>query len=90
MKQVLRLTANCNGTPISPACSCRRPAQLYALALPPESGETFWVDLRAAYAGLPRQLRARIAGKRAIFDSARQLEGYGRDTDKQVSEEMCA
>jgi hypothetical protein len=48
------------------------------------------VDLRAAYAGLPRQLRARIAGKRAIFDSARQLEGYGRDTDKQVSEEMCA
>jgi len=63
-------------------------AALYALELPPEGGETFWVDLRAAYAALPRKLRARIAGKRAIFDYARRLEGYGRDTDKHVSEEV--
>jgi alpha-ketoglutarate-dependent taurine dioxygenase len=63
-------------------------AALYALELPPEGGETFWVDLRAAYAGLPRQLRARIAGKRAIFDYARRLKGYGRDMDKHVSEEV--
>jgi taurine dioxygenase len=63
-------------------------AALYALELPPEGGATFWVDLRAAYAGLPRQLRARIAGKRAIFDYARRLEGYGRHSDKHVSEEV--
>src|ERR1700721_2542629 len=31
-------------------------AALYALELPPEGGETFWVDLRAAYAALPRKL----------------------------------
>jgi taurine dioxygenase len=62
-------------------------AALHALELPPEGGETFWVDLRAAYAGLPRQLRAKIAGKRGIFDYAKRLAGYGRDTDQQISEE---
>ena len=40
-------------------------AALYALELPPEGGETFWVDLRAAYAGLPRRLRPRSAGNAA-------------------------
>ena len=62
-------------------------AALYALELPPEGGETFWVDLRAAYAGLPRQLRAKIAGKRGIFDYTKRLAGYGRETDRQISEE---
>ena len=62
-------------------------AALYALELPPTGGETFWVDLRAAYAGLPRQLRARLSGKRAIFDYTKRLAGYGRDTDKHISEE---
>jgi taurine dioxygenase len=63
-------------------------AALYALELPPEGGETFWVDLRAAFRDLPRQLRATITGKRAIFDYARRLEGYGRDTDKHISAEV--
>jgi taurine dioxygenase len=62
-------------------------AALYALELPPDGGETFWVDLRAAYAGSPRQLRARIAGKRGIFDYAKRLAGYGRDADRQISTE---
>ena len=62
-------------------------AALYALELPPEGGETFWVDLRAGYAGLPRQLRARIAGKRGIFDYTKRLAGYGREADRQISEE---
>lgn len=62
-------------------------AALYALELPPEGGETFWADLRAAYAGLPRDLRAKITGKRGVFDYAKRLAGYGRDTDKQISEE---
>ncbi len=62
-------------------------AALYALELPPEGGETFWVDLRAAYAKLPRQLRAQISGKRGIFDYAKRLAGYGRDSDQQISDE---
>ena len=62
-------------------------AALYALELPPQGGETFWVDLRAAYAGLPRQLRATVTGKRAVFDYAKRLAGYGRDSDQQISEE---
>jgi taurine dioxygenase len=62
-------------------------AALYALELPPAGGETFWVDLRTAYAGLSRQLRARISGKRGIFDYAKRLAGYGRDADRQISEE---
>ena len=62
-------------------------AALYALELPPEGGETFWVDLRAAYAGLPRQLRTTITGKRGIFDYTKRLAGYGRDSDQQISEE---
>jgi taurine dioxygenase len=62
-------------------------AALYALELPSEGGETFWVDLRAAYAGLPRTLRGRIAGKRGIFDYTKRLAGYGRDSDRQLSDE---
>jgi taurine dioxygenase len=62
-------------------------AALYAIELPTEGGETSWVDLRAAYAGLPRQLRATIAGKRGIFDYTKRLAGYGREADQQISEE---
>jgi taurine dioxygenase len=64
-------------------------AALYALELPPEGegGETFWVDLRAAYAGLPRPLRTKLAGKRGVFDYTKRLAGYGRETDQQISEE---
>ena len=62
-------------------------AALHAIELPPAGGETFWVDLRAAYAGLPRPLRARISGKRGIFDYTKRLAGYGRAADQQISEE---
>src|ERR1051325_3606739 len=65
-------------------------AALYALELPPAGGETFWVDLRAAYAGLPPQLRRRVTGQRGIFDYAKRLAGYGRDTDQNISEEARA
>jgi alpha-ketoglutarate-dependent taurine dioxygenase len=63
-------------------------AALYALELPPEGGETFWVDLRAAYAKLPRRLRAQVTGKRGIFDYAKRLAGYGRQSDQKISEEQ--
>jgi taurine dioxygenase len=62
-------------------------AALYALELPPEGGETFWVDLRAAYAELPRPLRAQISGKRGVFDYAKRLAGYGRESDAKISDE---
>ncbi|HWB50675.1 MAG TPA: TauD/TfdA family dioxygenase [Stellaceae bacterium] len=62
-------------------------AALYALELPPEGGETFWVDLRAAYAALPRALRGKISGKRGVFDYAKRLAGYGRESDSTISEE---
>ena len=62
-------------------------AALYALELPPAGGETFWVDLRAAYAGLPRALRSQVTGKRGVFDYAKRLAGYGRDSDQNISEE---
>lgn len=62
-------------------------AALYALELPSEGGETFWVDLRAAYAGLPRRLRGMIVAKRGIFDYTKRLAGYGREADQQISED---
>ncbi len=43
--------------------------------------------MRAAYAALPRPLRARLSGKRGIFDYAKRLAGYGRESDRQISEE---
>src|SRR5205823_6894847 len=52
-------------------------AALYALELPPEGGETFWVDLRAAYGTMPRRLRARVSGQRGIFDYQNRLPGMG-------------
>lgn len=62
-------------------------AALHAIELPPAGGETFWVDLRAAYTKLPRDLRAQITGKRGVFDYEKRLAGYGRDSDQKISDE---
>jgi alpha-ketoglutarate-dependent taurine dioxygenase len=62
-------------------------AALHAIELPPAGGETFWVDLRAGYAALPRALRAKVTGKRGVFDYAKRLAGYGRDSDSKISDE---
>jgi taurine dioxygenase len=51
-------------------------AMLYALELPPEGGVTSWVDLCAAYAGLPDRLKRAVEGRRAIFSYAKRLAGY--------------
>jgi taurine dioxygenase len=63
-------------------------AALYAVELPPAGGETFWVDLRAACAGLPPRLRAAIDGWHGIFDYAKRLAGYGREADREISQEQ--
>src|SRR5215831_15150982 len=80
--------ANCNGTPINPTCLGRRQVgrstrwNCRPRAERP-SGSICGPPMRPC-----RGSFARIAGKRAIFDYARRLEGYGRDTDKHVSEEV--
>ena len=61
-------------------------AMLYALELPPEGGTTSWVDLCAAYAGLPAGLKRAIDGKRAVFSYAKRLAGY-QGVDQVISEE---
>ena len=61
-------------------------AMLYALELPPEGGMTSWVDLCAAYAGLPDRLKRAVEGRRAIFDHTKRLAGY-QGVDRVISEE---
>ena len=61
-------------------------AMLYALELPPEGGTTSWVDLCAAYAGLPAGLKRAVDGRRAIFSYAKRLAGY-QGVDREISEE---
>ena len=61
-------------------------AMLYALELPPEGGATSWVDLSAAYAGLPGRLKDAVAGKRGIFSYVKRLAGY-QGVDRAISEE---
>src|SRR6202047_3016417 len=61
-------------------------AMLYALELPPEGGATSWVDLCAAYAGLPDRLKRAIEGRRAIFSYVKRLAGY-QGVDRVISED---
>jgi taurine dioxygenase len=61
-------------------------AMLYALELPPEGGTTSWVNLSAAYAGLPERLKRAVEGKRAIFSYIKRLAGY-QGADRVISEE---
>ena len=61
-------------------------AMLYALELPPEGGTTSWVDLAAAYAGLPQHLKRAIEGRRGVFDYTKRLGGY-QGVDRVISDE---
>jgi len=61
-------------------------AILYALELPPEGGTTSWVNLSAAYAGLPERLKRAVEGRRAIFSYVKRLAGY-QGADRVISEE---
>jgi hypothetical protein len=68
--------------PLNPATG----AMLYALELPPEGGMTSWVDLCAAYAGLPDRLKRAVEGRCAVFDYVKRLAGY-HGVDRVISEE---
>jgi taurine dioxygenase len=61
-------------------------AMLYALELPPEGGSTSWVDLCAAYAGLPDRLKRAVEGRCGIFSYVKRLAGY-QGVDRLISEE---
>src|SRR5215468_165863 len=61
-------------------------AMLYALELPPEGGATSWVDLSAAFAGLPDRLKHAVEGKHGIFSYIKRLAGY-QGVDRVISEE---
>jgi taurine dioxygenase len=61
-------------------------AMLYAVELPSDGGRTSWVDLAAAYAGLPDRLRCLIEGRRAVFSYVKRLAGY-QGVDRVISEE---
>ena len=61
-------------------------AMLYALELPAEGGTTSWVDLCAAYAGLPDPLKRMVEGRRAVFSYVKRLAGY-QGVDQVISEE---
>ena len=59
-------------------------AMLYALELPPDGGTTSWVDLSAAYAGLPDRLKRLVEGRSAVFDYVKRLAGY-QGVDRVIS-----
>jgi alpha-ketoglutarate-dependent taurine dioxygenase len=61
-------------------------AMLYALELPSAGGSTSWVDLCAAYAGLPDRLKRAVEGRRGVFSYAKRLSGY-QGVDRVISEE---
>ena len=61
-------------------------AALYALELPPEGGTTSWVDLAAAYAGLPDRLKELVEGRHGVFSYVKRLAGY-QGVDRVISSE---
>jgi alpha-ketoglutarate-dependent taurine dioxygenase len=61
-------------------------AVLHALELPPSGGTTSWVDLSAAYEGLPERLKRQIERRRGVFDYVKRLAGY-QGVDRVISDE---
>jgi alpha-ketoglutarate-dependent taurine dioxygenase len=61
-------------------------AALYAIELPAEGGTTSWVDLAAAYAGLPDRLKRLVEGRHGVFSYVKRLAGY-QGVDRVISTE---
>jgi alpha-ketoglutarate-dependent taurine dioxygenase len=61
-------------------------AMLYAVELPPDGGTTSWVDLGAAYVGLPDRLKDIVETRSAVFSYVKRLAGY-QGVDRVISEE---
>jgi alpha-ketoglutarate-dependent taurine dioxygenase len=63
---------------------------LYARMVPPEGGDTLFADMAAAYAALPAEVKARIAGKRARFSRADMHAVNYPDMRPYTAEELAA
>jgi alpha-ketoglutarate-dependent taurine dioxygenase len=61
-------------------------AALYAVELPSEGGTTSWVDLAAAYTGLPERLKQMVEGRHGVFSYVKRLAGY-QGVDRVISAE---
>jgi taurine dioxygenase len=61
-------------------------AMLYAVELPPEGGTTSWVNLAAAYAGLPDRLKRLVEARHGVFSYVKRLAGY-QGVDRVISSE---
>jgi taurine dioxygenase len=55
-----------------------RAALLHALEVPPSGGDTFWSNMYLAYETLPADLKAAIAGRRAVHDATYNSAGLMR------------
>ena len=53
-------------------------AILHALEIPPSGGDTYWANMYLAYETLPADLKARIAGRRAVHDATYNSAGQKR------------
>ena len=53
-------------------------SMLYALEIPPSGGNTYFCGMQAAWAALPADLKARLAGRRIKHDGTYNSGGYVR------------
>ena len=63
-----------------------RAAMLHALEIPPSGGDTFWSNMYLAYDTLSPQMKARIAGLRAVHDATYNSAGMMRKGMKEVTD----
>ena len=63
---------------------------LYARLVPPEGGDTLFADMVAAYAALPDEIKAKIAGRRGRFSRADMHAISYPDMRPYTAEELAA
>jgi taurine dioxygenase len=61
-------------------------AILHSLEVPPSGGNTYFVDMFAAYETLPANLKSAVARKMAVHDGSRNSAGFLRKGYKEVSD----
>jgi taurine dioxygenase/putative 2-oxoglutarate oxygenase len=63
---------------------------LYAKIVPPEGGDTLFADMYSAYAALPDDIKAKIAGKRARFSRTEMHRINYPDSRPYTAEELAS